>query len=667
MATDFFERQAVARRNTSLLIVLFLLAVVGIVGTVFVVTYFVAAELPATRLQAANEYGLQAFPWEIPITAAVGALVLIGGGTAFKVVALKAGGGTSVAESLGGKRVYPDNAGLTERRLLNVVEEMAIASGTPVPPVFLLEEEGINAFAAGFSPSDAVIGVTRGCAEKLSRDELQGVIAHEFSHILNGDMRMSIRLIGILHGILLLGLVGRVLLRIVYYGGSGRSRSDGKGGGGQIVLALLAASIAMIVLGAVGSLFGGLIKAAVSRQREYLADASAVQFTRNPGGIAGALKRIGAAVYGSKLRHPNAAEASHMYFAQGVWEGFTSLMATHPPLTKRIRAIEPTWDGKFDVKDAVEIAAGAGEGASGLVAGPSRTTSPGPSGLGARGSEDDTLPLDVVDHAVEQVGEPTEEHRAYATELIAALDPQVIAAAREPYGARAVIFALLLDRDVDIRAKQFAALDELAEPALADLTRSLTPAVASADARARLPIVDLSLPALRSMTPGQFKRFSECLRALVAADARLSLFEWTLARVLMRHLQPQFEPVRSPQTKYHQLNQVGRECSMLLSTLAHSAGDADRAIDSFYHAAAHLPGVTLSMRSREECDLNQLDEALDSLALLTANYRGLIVDACAAAICADQHVNIKEAELLRGVSDLLDCPMPPLLAGQKVA
>ncbi|MEM6798064.1 MAG: M48 family metallopeptidase [Planctomycetota bacterium] len=666
MATDFFERQAKARRNTTLLIVLFVAAVIGIVGTVFGLVLF-ACSVEARRddpyRSVDDPVPPASIPWELPFMAGAGTLALIGGGSLFKVAALRSGGGTSVAETLGGKRLFPDASGATERRLLNVVEEMAIASGTPVPPVYLMEEEGINAFAAGFSPSDAVVGVTRGCAEQLSRDELQGVIAHEFSHILNGDMRMSIRLIGILHGILLLGLVGNMLLRIVFYSGMGRRRSssDNDNGGGGIVLALMAASVALIVIGSIGSLFGGLIKAAVSRQREYLADASAVQFTRNPAGISGALKRIGAAVYGSRLNHPRAAEVSHMYFAQGVWEGFTSLMATHPPLPKRIRAIEPTWNGKFPTGPAAAAIRSSLESAS-AAAGASGFASASPAGLPASQS----VPLAVVDHAVNQVGEPTDAHRDYANGLVASLDPAIVAAAREPYGARAVVFALLLDDDAAIRAAQFAALGKLAKPALAELTRRLTPVVTASEDRARLPIIDMTLPALRSMTPGQFKCFSDCLRSLVAADAKLSLFEWTLARVLMRHLQPQFERVREPGVRYYGLQKLSDECSVLLSTLAHAAGSHDHAADAFADAAGHFPDLRLQFKPRGECSLNRLDEVLNTLAAVAAKHRGRLIDACAAAICADGHVNVKEAELLRGVSDLLDCPMPPLLAGQKI-
>ncbi len=331
MPSDFFQRQDAARKSTAWLVVLFIVGVVGIVLAVVGVAYAVVV---STDLQKES----RDYIWEIPLAAGLIALLLIVLGTLYKIVALRTGGGQSVAERLGGKRLFPDAAGLYERRLLNIVEEMALASGVPTPPVFLLEEQGINAFAAGYSPSDAVVAVTRGAAEGLSRDELQGVIAHEFSHILNGDMRMGIRLIGILNGILLLGLIGHGVFRIMFRGalfsGSGSRRSsssgDSKGGGGAIILVVIGVAVALIVIGSIGSFIGGLIKAAVSRQREYLADASAVQFTRNPEGIGGALKRIGGAVFGSRLEAANAGEASHMFFAQGVWEGFSGLMATHP-------------------------------------------------------------------------------------------------------------------------------------------------------------------------------------------------------------------------------------------------------------------------------------------------------------------------------------------------
>ena len=644
MSTDFFERQSVARRSTKWLIGLFLLAVVLIVGIVVVATALAVGAIDDSEIsQLMRERGAVDL-WVLPIGAGACALALIAGGSLFKVSQLR-GGGTIVAENVGGRRIAPNTTDRVERRVLNVVEEMALASGVPVPPVyFLAEEQGINAFAAGYSPSDAVVAVTRGTAEQLSREELQGVVAHEFSHILNGDMRMNIRLIGVLHGILLLGLIGRILFRIAAHSG-GRSRSKKDSG-----VLFLAVGLALVVIGLVGTLIGNLIKAAVSRQREYLADASAVQFTRNPGGIAGALKRIGAAVTGSKIEHRNAAEMSHMYFSQGVWEGFTGLMATHPPLSKRIVALEPGWDGKFPAMPRVPVALAEIAGASGLV--------------GAAGNE---VPVEVVEHAADQVGHPTEMHRLYARGLVASLPEEILEAVHEPYGARAVIFALLLDADDSVREIQMRALAATTTPDIVALTDLLAPSVRQLDARIRLPLVDMSLPALRAMAKSQYVEFSRAFTKLVEADQRLGLFEWTLHRILLRHLRPQFEEAAAPRIAYYGLQRLAEPCSVLLSTLAYAGNTVAEARTAFAEAAGHLPKVKLELLPTGECGLLQLDKALNELAQVAVKHRERLIDACAAAICADDEVKIREAELLRGISDMLNCPMPPLLPGQQVS
>jgi len=647
MATDFFQRQFEARRSTKWLVLLFALAVIGIVA----VTYFATAyAVEASASSRAERYSdgrvgksddLQA----APMAAALAALGIILLGSLYKVSQLR-GGGTIVAESLGGRPIQRNTADLVERRVLNVVEEMALASGVPVPPVYLLaNEQGINAFAAGYSPSDAVVAITRGTAEQLTRDQLQGVIAHEFSHILNGDMRLNIRLIGILHGILLLGLLGRFLFRIAAHSGRSRSKNNG-----AMVFVLI--GLALLILGFVGSLMGNLIKAAVSRQREYLADASAVQFTRNPEGLAGALKRIGAWVKGSLLGHENAAEASHMYFSKGIRFGLDSLFDTHPPLPKRILALDPRWDGKYPAVPAkAAVLTELGPGAAGLVG----------------GAMSDSVSAVVVEHAAEQVGKPTEIHRAYSAQLVRELPKEVVEAAHEAYGARAVVFALLLDREKSVRESQLKALAKLTTPDIVDLTHKLAPVVDQLDVRARLPLVDIALPALRSMAKSQFQEFSQAFRALVDADDRLALFEWTLHRILLRHLQPQFVPLRPKRIAYYGLQRLGEACSVLLSTLVYAGNPPELAQAAMAEASQHLPEVSISLLPSEACNLAQLDKALLQLERVAAKHRGRLIEACAAAICADRVVKIREAELLRGISDMLDCPMPPLLPGQEVA
>ncbi|MFV1978967.1 MAG: M48 family metallopeptidase, partial [Myxococcota bacterium] len=339
MSTNFFENQDAARRNTKRLVFLFCLAVIAIAGMI----YLLAVLLTGVEQPNPNTGQMVISPlwWQpdLALGVAIGTAIVVGGGSLYKIAQLRSGGAV-VAEALGGVPIPPGTQDADERRLLNVVEEMAIASGIPAPPVYLLkDEQGINAFAAGFAPGDAVIGVTRGCIQKLSRDELQGVIAHEFSHILSGDMGLNIRLMGVIHGILIIGIIGYFLLRSSLFSGSSR-RSNNRDNSG---MAIVAAGLGLMVIGFLGTFFGNLIKASVSRQREFFADASAVQFTRNPDGIAGALKEFGGYEGGSILASPNAPEASHLFFGQGLRGGLQMLFATHPPLEERILRLDPNW------------------------------------------------------------------------------------------------------------------------------------------------------------------------------------------------------------------------------------------------------------------------------------------------------------------------------------
>ena len=308
---DFFASQDVARRKTSLLLLYFSLAVFFIIVAIYLAfTFLFIYQQGGTGQFDPNRF------WnpDLFVGVVIGTVIVVGCGSLYKISVLRSGG-ARVAEMLGGRLIPAGSKDFLQKRLLNIVEEMAIASGVPVPPVYLLEsEKGINAFAAGFTKDDAVIGITRGALETLDRNELQGVVAHEFSHILNGDMWLDLKLVGFLHGILLIALIGRSILR-----GSSRSRNS-KNSGGAVLFGLV-----LLILGYLGVLFGRLIKSSVSRQREYLADASAVQFTRNPGGLAGALKKIGGLASGSLIEHNKAEEISHMFFSNGLEGGWSSL------------------------------------------------------------------------------------------------------------------------------------------------------------------------------------------------------------------------------------------------------------------------------------------------------------------------------------------------------
>ncbi|MCZ6574041.1 MAG: M48 family metallopeptidase [Planctomycetota bacterium] len=639
---DFFEYQERARKRTGQLVVLYGLAVLGIIVLVYIAVVGLLVFAASRDPDAAQR---DFWAPELLLWIGGGTLALVGITSLIKIRELASGGGV-VAKALGGRLLNLGTRDKTERKVLNVVEEMSIASGVPVPAVYLLDREsGINAFAAGHKPEHAVIGITRGAAELLSRDELQGVVAHEFSHILNGDMRLNIRLISILHGILVIGLLGGTLMRIAFY--TGRSSRRGGGAGGIIAL-----GVALFVIGYIGVFFGRLIKAAVSRQREYLADASAVDFTRNPDGLSGALQKIGGAAGHARLRSPKAEEFSHMYFGQGIrtlWNAF----ATHPPLPGRIRRIDPRWDGTF-----AEVAA------------PQRVEEP--SEAAAPDASVVAMPLATVlaATAVAQVGRPTQKHLDYARSLLDRIPDRLAQAAHESAGARALVYCLLLDPGEDVRARQWERLDRHAKE-VADRARELAPLVEQCGPEARIPLLDLATPALRELTAMEYAAFKDDFEALAGADRRIDTFEWLLRHVILLYLEPHFTKATKPVVQYYNLQGIRRECAQLLSTLAREGNeDEEAAKRAFELGRARLKGVdpaAVPFLPPEECRLRDLDAALDKLATVTPRFKRPILEAAGACIAADKQVTVEEGEIFRGIADILGCPMPPLLPGQPLA
>jgi hypothetical protein len=489
----------------------------------------------------------------------------------------------------------------------------------------------------------------------LSRDELQGVIGHEFSHILNGDMRLNLRLMGIIFGILCLAIIGRVLLQTARGGGRGR---------GQNPLPLL--GLLLLVIGYIGVFFGRLIQAAVSRQREFLADASSVQFTRNPGGITGALKKIGGlGETGSRLSHAHAEELSHMFFGNGVSEPFIGLLETHPPLTDRIRVFDPNFDGKFaylryDGRDRPPES----------VPSPKRPPLPNLFGTVLGGailaSGDTEKPPVIRSHSVlPNLGNPTPLHLRYAEQLRDSLPDSVKAAAREPLDAVALIYAMLLSPDEPARATQLAGLAQRVDPAIQQKTATLFPDVTSAAAHAHLPMINLALGALRHLTADQFTQFSQTLQWLIESDGRVELFEFVLQKIVLHHLGPQFDQGRRAVVQYYSIKPLVPDCAVLLSALACvGSNDAAEIQKAFATGMPYLraPDETdLVLLPREQCDVNQMDPALNRLAQAVPTIKKNLIEACIHTVGADGVILEAEAELLRAIADTLDCPMPPFI------
>ncbi|MEX1023648.1 MAG: M48 family metallopeptidase [Planctomycetota bacterium] len=644
---DFFQHQDQARRNTGRMVVLFVLAVLALIVGLNVIVGLVLA--------SQGELHPMAF-----VVVTVGVIVLVTLGSLYRIASLR-GGGRVVAEMLGGRRVDPGNAKGPERRLLNVVEEMAIASGAPVPQVYVLDAEpGINAFAAGYHFGDAVVGVTRGTLEQLDRDELQGVIAHEFSHILNGDMRLNIRLMGVLYGILLIGLLGMTILRSLRFAALGRRRGGRSGDGGQAVIVMLAIGAALMIAGYAGIFFGNLIKAAASRQREYLADASAVQYTRNPAGIAGALMKIGGLEEGSRMDHPAAPEASHLFFGNSLTQRFGSLGATHPPLEERVARLLPSLAGRL--KKAFGGDEPAYSALQGEVAGLSAMSSKS----AADAPRDPAAP---AASALDQVGAITGAHLARARELLDALPTELRRAASEPFSARAIVYALLLDPDERVRAKQARDLERHADSAVLREFAQLEPAVRSLPPEERLPLVELCIPALTELTREQYARFTRNLEALIQADGEITFEEFALERLVRHHLDPIHDPGAARGHQREARGTLGRAApaaALVLSHLARAgADDTSAATHAFDVAWRHLALGEGQLMA--PANGGSLGPALDTLSRLAPEGRRQFLAAAAAAIAADGVVNPREAELFRLLGETLDVPIPPLLAGQTLA
>jgi len=644
---NFFESQDRVRKHTFQLVLLFGMAVVTLIIMVNLLVMVVFGYINSEQMQDGGTL-LQQMDWQTfaSVSAGVGAVVLVG--SLYKIMALSAGGKV-VAEALGGQLIPQNTDDLKQRRLLNVVEEMAIASGTPAPPVYILVgEPGINAFAAGFSPRDAVIGVTQGLIEHLSREQLQGVIAHEFSHIFNGDMRLNIRLMGVLNGILIIGIAGYYLLYSTSF--SRRGRSNDKGAAG-----ILALAIGLMVIGFAGTFFGGLIKAAVSRQREYLADASAVQFTRNPDGIAGALKRIGGLEFGSIVENPGAPEVSHAFFAQGVSGFMQSLSATHPPLAKRILRIDPHWDGKFDSSDKTDSPRKEDEvGKKETLTREELASKVTTIAVGAAMAD--------VANAFDQIGNPKPETINYARSLIAGLPMAIKDAAREPYGARAVIYTMVLDPGEEIRGRQLEHLQKYADPDVFVLTNKLLPEMSGLDIKYRLPIIDIAIPALKQLSLNQYQAFRDNLIALIEMDSRVDMLEWSLQKILFNHLDGQFFKRVRTETRYTHAGRLKQEIELILSVMAYAGHQDQNEIEAAFIAATKtLEFGGFQLWAKNEISLSDLDRSLQKLEKLKPLAKLQLLKACAASVVHDQKISPVEVELLRAFSDVLGCPMPPII------
>jgi Zn-dependent protease with chaperone function len=642
---DFFAQQDLARRNTRWLTVFFLLAVLLLV---LLTNALVAAFLFFSRdynIYSGSRAGMpdffSYFSWSqfgmigLAITSTIALIVLV-------MWIRFSTGGKVVAERMGGTRILPQSMDAAERRCLNVVEEMALAANMPVPAVYVLNgERGINAFAAGTTPADAVVAVTRGTIEHLKRSELQGVIAHEFSHILNGDMRLNIRLAAMLKGITFIGDVGHLLLR-----SGSRVRSGNSARGNNAALPLF--GVALWLLGLAGGLAAGFIKAAISRQKEYLADASAVQFTRSADGIGDALKVIGGYIPGTLVHAARATEMSHIFFGE-VTHRLWQVFATHPPLRERILRVDPHWNGQYierkpsrynwqqNRQDATDV----GVGRAALVAAsmasafddatktaqePDADFGPDPEQLERETAKREEIPLVFVQHS------------------------------HEPLGAQALVFALLMGEEPSLHRKQLDIITATDITGLAVLTHTLYPGVHALGAPRRLPLLELCLPALRAMSATQYRVFKHTLLQLIRADLRTELYEWCLFQLVRHYLDPEFVSTTSSRARYRKLHQVRSPVQTVLSVLAHS-GSGEPA-QAFQSGADTLGFGGLPLLPKEQCTIKAFSHAVHTLADCYPLLKPRLIKAMTLAASSDGVLSAQEWEIIASTAAVMDCPLP---------
>ncbi|WNC70858.1 M48 family metallopeptidase [Thalassotalea psychrophila] len=638
---DFFQAQQSARKSTSRLVLLFSLAVFSLIIMtnllVMLLFGFLATE---EGIPLSFELIKIQFDWQVFFFIGVTVCAVIFAGSAYKSMSL-GNGGKTIAQALGGRLVTHNTRDLNEKKLLNVVEEMAIASGTPVPAVFLLEHElGINAFAAGFKNSDAVIGVTRGCIDNLAREELQGVVAHEFSHILNGDMRLNMRLIGVLHGILLMGYIGYYILRSVR-------------GSRKNTLPIIGLGAGLVVIGFGGNFFGNMIKASVSRQREFLADASAVQFTRSKDGIASALNKISSV--GSVLDSPQAPQMSHAYFSTGVSSFVESMFATHPPIEQRIKRISPYFLINQKVKKQAdkERQQKNKQGSSFVTSAKTKDVMSGVVGS-----------VVIAEHMLNSVGSVNDKQISHATALISEIPETVHNAVHDVDQARAFIYCLLLSNEKDVLHKQLIRIKESGDKDIIDHVLRLREQVGQLHTRYRLPLIDMAIPTLKQLSQGRYELFKENFSYLVLADEHIDLFEWALQKILFRHLDSQYSKHNNKRNVYASLKNKKLEINILLSMLLNRYIKNDIDTAKIITLIEEEVGILkIKLFNQESIEIAKLNKTLDSLIELEPKHKQQLLRACLLIITQDKLFSIKEMELLRAISALLDCPMPPHLQG----
>ena len=622
---NFFRAQDEARGRTTKLVVLLVLAIFILTGSL----YFIADyALDFVYRPEHTKYGTRItaqFKPRLFLATSGTALLVILGGSLWRISQLEKGG-SFIVQGLGGRPVSAHTKDLDELRYLNIVEEMALASGLPVPACFVVDgDTTINAFAAGNSPQDAAVAVTRGALRNLSRDELQGVVAHEFSHIGNGDMKLNLRIIGAIAGLTALSQLGYYMKRLMSeeeYSEEAWEKAKGRP-------PLPFGGLVVYILGLGGVFFARIIQASVSRQHEYLADASAVQFTRNPDGLAGALKKIAGLKGGKRPSTTSDLESQHLFFSStgGFME---SLLSSHPPILERILRLQPSFDGVIRSFEPVIVKAEVQGVSSGLA-----------------GQASAAIPPPIRAPRAHQI--PTDQEIQEAVGFLGMLPMDLRASAADSIGAMAIILGLILRQDPELRAQQLATAQGLAGGEVLAELRRLNPSLQALSAGSRVPLLDLSMPAVKQLSKTQLALFRLAIQK-VGYDAKDGLIVLLVQASMHRYLGEE-----EPATPLPQQDLVAASALVLSAVVQTSRETEAEQKQAFALGFAELGQVALSMQMvpADQVDMQKVASAFAVLATQGISERRKFVRACGVAMLYDNKAEAKEIEILRAVADTL--------------
>lgn len=665
---NFFEHQDRARKTTRRLYIYYFIAVLFVIVALNVCLLGILQFLSGVDSDSLKD-SLSFFQTTEGFTGAIACItgvssLLIFSGAGIRSSQLKSLNGGQVAESLGGRLVSSNTKDRRERRLLNIVEEMSIASGVPVPKVYILDNENsINAFASGWNTDEAAIAVTKGALDYFNRDELQGVIGHEFSHILNGDMTVDMRMVGLLFGLELIFLCGYFLFRVMLSSSSSSDSSssskDSKGGGAIILLLLI--GLLIMIIGYIGKAAANIIRMAISRQKEYLADASAVQFTRNPEGIGYALIKIGQINSNNPITNPNAAACGHFFFSS---INAVNLWDSHPPLEERIARILPNYNGHIPQSILRDL-----RNPPGLM---NDDVDEQQDNLSDRLKKRfPKRPLDVIkdrlpEQVQEQIGvfgngvlgvsalnasaQTTFQSSVHTSDNSESLDELI----HEPYSVHGVIYALLMNHDPEIQNRQWEILRKNQNEHMLNLVERLIPQVESLSCADKIRVVELSVSALRQMSFEQYQMFRLNIVALTEADQKIDLFEFSLRMILTGRLDVAFG-LRKESIQYHSPNELFNEFRLTLGYIAWQGADNNQdAYNAFMAAASQIGAMNIVFLDKNELSMNAFANSLKKIQHSSMEIRKMFFQSFVACINYDGKITSKEEDLISVIGACLN-------------